>query len=276
MVRLSHGHLRIGTFQRLAYLQDEANMRRLVDYALRELYGEEPGEDPAVRLLDLAVDRTARLAARYMAAGFVHGVLNSDNINITGESFDYGPWRFAPSWDVGFTAAYFDHAGLYSFGRQPEAIHWDLFQLAGSLRLVAESDPLLAVLERFGPRFQAHVADALLWRLGLEPRGEAEDRALVQALERTLRDTGVELHRFFHHAFARPLPDGYGEAWSEFRSLAAAYRPRKERPAWFDGEPCGMLIDEVEAIWAPIAERDDWAPLRAKLEQVRAMGEALA
>ena len=88
MVRLSQGHIRIGTFQRLAYLRDEGNMRRLVDYVLRELYGEEPGPDskgePALRLLDLVLDRTARLAASYMAAGFVHGVLNSDNINVTG------------------------------------------------------------------------------------------------------------------------------------------------------------------------------------------------
>ena len=77
--------------------------------------------------------RPRRLAASYLAAGFVHGVLNSDNINITGESFDYGPWRFTPDWDPEFTAAYFDHYGLYAFGRQPEAIHWDLAQLAGCL-----------------------------------------------------------------------------------------------------------------------------------------------
>ena len=65
-----------------------------------------------------------------MAAGFVHGVLNTDNINITGESFDYGPYRFAQTWDPEFTAAYFDHHGLYSFGRQPEALQWNVFQLA--------------------------------------------------------------------------------------------------------------------------------------------------
>ncbi|HEX8389583.1 MAG TPA: YdiU family protein [Sphingomonas sp.] len=276
MVRLSHGHIRIGTFQRLAYHQDEATLRRLVGYVLRELYGEEPGEEPALRLLDLVLDRAARLAARYMAAGFVHGVLNSDNINVTGESFDYGPWRFAPTWDVGFTAAYFDHAGLYAFGRQPEAIHWDAMQLAGSLRLLAESEPLIDLLERFGERFQRHVADALLWRLGLKPRGEADDRALVQSLERTLRATEVELHRFFHDAFAQALPAAYGEEWAEFRALAAAYAPRRERSAYFDGEPCGMLIDEVEAIWAPIAEADDWGRLHAKVARVRAMGAALA
>src|SRR3546814_3946713 len=82
-----------------------------------------------------------------MAAGFVHGVLNSDNINVTGESFDYGPWRFNPTWNPGFTAAYFDHAGLYAFGRQPEAIHWDAAQLAVSLRPLSEADPLIAVLD---------------------------------------------------------------------------------------------------------------------------------
>ncbi len=276
MVRLSHGHIRIGTFQRLAYLRDEANMRRLVDYVLRELYGEEPGDEPALRLLDLVLDRTARLAASYMAAGFVHGVLNSDNINVTGESFDYGPWRFAPIWDAGFTAAYFDHAGLYAFGRQPEAIHWDVMQLAGNLRLVAESEPLIELLETFGPRFQSRIAAAMLWRLGLRPRGSDTDRALVQALERTLRATSVELHRFFHDAFAQGLPNGYGEPWAEFRALAAAHASRKERGAYWRGEPCGMLIDEVEAIWSPIAEADDWSGLHAKVARVRELGEALA
>src|SRR3546814_1250640 len=78
---------------------------------------------PPIALLRKAVENTANLAASYMAAGFVHGVLNSDNINVTGESFDYGPWRFTPRWEPGFTAAYFDPTGLYAFGRQAEAIH---------------------------------------------------------------------------------------------------------------------------------------------------------
>src|SRR3546814_3858955 len=86
--------IRIGTFQRLAFLRDEDGLRALTAYVLRHYYGEEAGDDAPVRLLDHVVRRTARLAASYMAAGFVHGVLNSDNINVTGESFAYGPWRF--------------------------------------------------------------------------------------------------------------------------------------------------------------------------------------
>jgi len=277
MVRLSHGHIRIGSFQRLAYHQQADEMRVLVDYVLRNLYGVEPGPDPAVQLLDQVVARTARLAGQYMAAGFVHGVLNSDNINVTGESFDYGPWRFTPTWDVGFTAAYFDEGGLYAFGRQPEAIHWDAMQLAVSLRLLAESDALIAVLETFADRYQLAVTEAILWRLGVRPRGDQNDRELVQAIERALRDTGTPIDRFFFDFFAGVLPpdrDGFDEVCHRL----AAYVPRKPRghPYWADAEPCSMLIEEVEAIWEPIAASDDWTALHAKVAQIRRMGEALA
>ena len=275
LVRLSHGHIRIGTFQRLAFHRDDENMRRLVAYVLRELYGEE-GADP-VRLLDLAVGRTATLAARYMAAGFVHGVLNSDNINVTGESFDYGPWRFAPTWDPAFTAAYFDHAGLYAFGRQPEAIGWDVTQLAAALRLLVDSEPLIAALDGFGPRLQTALTEAILWRLGVRPRDEASDRDVARATERALRTTAAPLHRFFHDAFGGVLPAGHGDDWAELRAALAAYEPRKARDHdHWSGEPRGMLIDEVEAIWAAIADGDDWKPLHAKVASIRAMGEALA
>jgi len=275
LVRLNHGHIRIGSFQRLAYHQDEAGMRALVRYVLTNLYGED-SDDP-LRLLDHVVGRTATLAARYMAAGFVHGVLNSDNINVTGESFDYGPWRFAPTWDPGFTAAYFDHAGLYAFGRQPEAIHWDVMQLAASLRLIAESDPLIATLETFAPRYQPQITAALLWRLGVLPRTPEDDRALVQAMERALHASAAPLDRFFFDVFGGTLPAGYGEAWQPFSDALAAYAPRKDRShRYWQGEPCSMLIDEVEAIWSPIADADDWRALESKVAAIREMGEALA
>ncbi|WP_293875707.1 MULTISPECIES: protein adenylyltransferase SelO family protein [unclassified Sphingomonas] len=275
MVRLSHGHIRIGTFQRLAYLQDEEGMRAAVRYVLHNLYGEE-SDDP-VRLLDHVVTRTATLAARYMAAGFVHGVLNSDNINVTGESFDYGPWRFAPTWDPAFTAAYFDHAGLYAFGRQPEAIHWDVMQLAASLRLIADSDPLVALIEQFGPRYQPRITDALLWRIGVLPRAPEEDRALVQTMERALRTTEAPMDHFFFDVFGGDLPADYAPEWDAFRAALAPYAPRKDRSdAYWQGAPCSMLIDEVEEIWAPIAATDDWSMLHAKVDAIRAMGEALA
>jgi uncharacterized protein YdiU (UPF0061 family) len=277
MVRLSHGHIRIGTFQRLAYLRDAESMTRLVAYVLRNYYGEDAGDDAPQRLLAHIVRRIATLAASYMAAGFVHGVLNSDNINVTGESFDYGPWRFNPTWDPAFTAAYFDHQGLYAFGRQPEAIHWDAMQLAVSLRAVSEAQPLIDVLETFGDHYQPAVSSALLWRLGFEAKDPAADRALVQSLEPALREQGVGIDRFFHDSFAHSIPEHYGPAFAEARGMLATYRPRSDRSnSYWQGEPCSMLIDEVETLWSAIDDRDDWAPLHAKIASIRDMGAALA
>jgi uncharacterized protein YdiU (UPF0061 family) len=277
MVRLSHGHIRIGVFQRLAYIRDAENMQRLIAYVLRHYFNEEAGEDGAVRLLDHVVRGTAKLAASYMAAGFVHGVLNSDNINVTAESFDYGPWRFAPNWDPGFTAAYFDHAGLYAFGRQPEAIHWDAMQLAVALRAVSDAEPLIAVLDTFGERYQPAVSDAVLWRLGVRPRDAESDRAVVQAVERGLRGEGASIDRFFFDSFGGQVPESHGAAFDEARTVLAAYQPRGDRSHgyWQGDAPCSMLIDEVEAIWAAIDQRDDWAPLEAKVVAIRNMGKAL-
>jgi uncharacterized protein YdiU (UPF0061 family) len=279
LVRLNHSHVRIGTFQRLAYHRDADAMRRLVDYVLTRLHGRSPGDAPAVELFDEVVGRVATLAARYMAAGFVHGVLNTDNINVTGESFDYGPWRFAPRWDAAFTAAYFDHHGLYAFGRQPDALHWNVMQLAVALRTVVDAAPLIAVLESFPDRFASAMREALLWRLGVLPRGEAEDAALAQAVQAALATSKMPIDRFFHDAFGGWLPEG--EAWSAFEDVRARlsdYRPRKDRSHsyWSDAAPCSMLIDEVEAIWAAIDRHDDWAPLYAKVAAIRRMGGALA
>jgi len=178
MVRLSHSHIRIGTFQRIAAEGDAEMMQRLVEYCLTILYNEALSDNPAAQLLDLAVERIAELAASYMVAGFVHGVLNTDNINITGESFDYGPWRGTEFWDPRFTAAYFDESGLYAFGRQAEAAHWNLGQLAVSLRLICDAPPLVEALERFPVLFQNAIIRRFLWRLGIKSQGEEKDRQL--------------------------------------------------------------------------------------------------
>lgn len=278
LVRLSHGHIRIGTFQRLAYAQDTENLAKLTAYVLRHYYGEEAGDDAPQRLLAHVARRTARMAGRFMAAGFVHGVLNSDNINVTGESFDYGPWRFAPNWEPGFTAAYFDQSGLYAFGRQPEAIYWDVMQLASSLRLIADEEPLIEAMDVFPETFQREVAEAMLWRLGLVSRGTGDDRALVGAIERALVETGTPIDRFFFDAFGGALPESYGPPFADLRAQLAHFVPRKPRDHayWSDPAPCSMLIDEVESIWAAIAAEDDWSLLTAKVAAIRRMGEALS
>ena len=141
-------------------------------------------------MFDFVAAATATLAASYLAAGFVHGVLNSDNINITGESFDYGPWRFTPDWDAEFIAAYFDHGGLYAFGRQPEAIHWDLAQLGGCLALIAEAPALADMLDGW-PAPVRGMRWSRRWCGGWGSRPtRPSDRALLAAMLTVLRQAG--------------------------------------------------------------------------------------
>jgi uncharacterized protein YdiU (UPF0061 family) len=276
MVRLSHSHIRIGTFQRLAVLEEDAHMRALVDYCLAQFPGSLPPEnvpgrdEAAVVLMHQAVERLADLAAAYMVAGFVHGVLNSDNMNVTGESFDYGPWRWLPLWEPGFTAAYFDHSGLYAFGRQPEAIRWNLAQLAIALRRLVDAPPLVAAIERFPELYHAAMARRFCWRLGVDSRGVEPDLALIAAAERTMVGGGIGPDAFFFaHRGGRGADRALAEALEGYASVA------NDHPYWAGNGPQAMLIDEVEALWSAIAERDDWDPLFAKIAAVRAMGEAL-
>ncbi len=285
LVRLQHSHIRIGTFQRLAYLDQPEDVAKLTAYCLRHYYGEDAGEDAPQRLLGHVARKAAGLAASYIAAGFVHGVLNSDNIAVTAQSFDYGPWRWTPFWDGAFTAAYFDHAGLYSFARQPEAIHWDVVQLAVSLRKIAEAEPLTQALEGFPAAFQRALRDAVFWRLGIQPTDLVRDNALLVTLERTLAQQTVAIDRFFFDwrggRCRKPSPADAAyeaDAFAELGQSLAGYQAVPAalgHPYWSDVGPQSMYIDEVEAIWSRIDKEDDWGPLHAKVAAVRRMGEAM-
>jgi uncharacterized protein YdiU (UPF0061 family) len=290
LTRLSYSHIRFGSFQRHAFLQRPDRISLLIDHVIENYY---PGlrgvNDPPAALLQAVVPRTARLVARWMAAGFVHGVLNTDNMNMTGESFDYGPYRFLPRSDPAFTAAYFDHTGLYAFGRQPGAAFWNLQQLAGCFSLVAGADPLVEALNGFGPAYQRELVAAMLERLGLKARGEAEDVALVQQAFVALAEGGEALRwePFFFDWFckdeARALAGGRaglydGPAFQEFRRLLAPYeaeRPERLADAYFARpEPEELLYDEIEALWAPITEADDWSAFAAKLAGIERARQA--
>jgi serine/tyrosine/threonine adenylyltransferase len=278
MVRLSHSHIRFGTFQRIAAEGNEALMHKLIHYCLEHLYCVEVSDNPAAQLLGLAVERVADLAGSYMVAGFVHGVLNTDNINITGESFDYGPWRFTEKWDPSFTAAYFDQSGLYAFGRQAEALHWNLGQLAVALRLVSDAPPLIAALERFPDLYQQSVIRRFLWRLGVVSKGEDEDKRLVEAAERAMVRDQIPIAAFFHGyrggktgAFATN-----GADQGAFEDILRGYAPVNASDDYWASNPvCAMLIDEVEMIWDAIAQKDDWQPLYQKLAHIQGLGKAL-
>ncbi|HUQ06229.1 MAG TPA: YdiU family protein [Kofleriaceae bacterium] len=278
LVRLGHSHVRFGSFQRHAFHRDRERLRALLDYSLANFapelchFGDTDG---AVRaFLQLVTERTARLCASWMAAGFVHGVLNSDNLNITGESFDYGPWRFLPVFDPVFTAAYFDHNALYAFGNQPSAVRWDLEQLALALQPIAGNTSLSTVRAEFEAAFEPALDAAIVRRVGVRSRGPLFDRFLRTSVFRFLFDSKMGFERFFFDAYGGRA--GHGAAMVEDLAAYEPVDPDRRAHPYFAGEaPCTMLIDEMEALWAPIAERDDWTALEAKLAQIRVMADAL-
>jgi len=290
LVRLSHSHIRIGSFQRIAFERDEARMAQLVRYCLEHYYPDNGGKNTAdipdtdagfaAILFNKIIDQAAILSAGYMATGFVHGVLNTDNINITGESFDYGPWRFTPYWEPGFTAAYFDQEGLYCFARQPEAIHWNMAQLASALHLICESEPLVQALERFPRAYGEALVRHFFWRLGLPYTDFDKDRPLVMAAEKALSAKSVTIDQFFHD-WAGCAPSSMtrydSDIFAEFRSEYIKYKPDKQgkNGYWQREEPCSMHIEEVEDIWAAIADKDDWQPFNEKIAQIRHFGAAI-
>ncbi|UTW58381.1 YdiU family protein [Kordiimonas sp. SCSIO 12603] len=294
MVRLNHGHIRIGTFQRLAYFTETELISKLVDYCLTHYYSETPSgsaQDRALKFLSLVTEKVAIQAAELMAAGFVHGVLNTDNINITGEVFDFGPWRFLPTMDLAFTAAYFDEHGLYSFGRQPDALHWNIYQLGGALADICEEQALKDVLAVYPEVYLRTIREKLLRRLGIRPKGDKIDDELLTHLNKFMTTENFPYERFFFdwyggsasedRAMTGPEAHRYSKpSYGEFIAALKSYNPVNEAAlsnAYFlNGKPCTMLIEEVEELWSHIAEHDDWKPFHQKLEAIREMGQALA
>ena len=296
LTRLSWSNVRFGTFQRHAFFNRRDLVAELLEHVVALYYPEVGGSDVAERaasLLAAVAARFAHLTARWMAAGFVHGVLNTDNMNINAESFDYGPYRFLPYNDPEFTAAYFDHQGLYAFGRQPSAVFWNLQQLAGCLALVCETEPLVDALNTFGTRYRDSLAEAIVRRLGLTPLSPPDNGVLAAVAFKALAEGGEALRwePFFFdwfgglasapRALQGPRAHLYDtEAFRAFRTGLEAFqtdRPQRlQHPYFARPDPQELLIEEIEAIWEAVAAHDDWTPFEAKLAGIGQAREALA
>jgi len=293
LTRLSHGHIRFGVFQRHAYHDRADLIAELVEYCGRTFYPQildAPAAGRAAALLEAAVAASARLVAQWMAAGFVHGVLNTDNLTVAGESFDYGPWRFLPTSEPGFTAAYFDHSGLYAFGRQPEAVSWALAQLGGALAQSNAVEPLEAALRGFAPAYQQALRDAMFARLGLCAGDLGADLAFLQAFFAWLTESGAGWAQTFHDWFCGAASTARASESSQAGLYAAAAfapirtglearepsRPHRLEHAYFARTaPADLLLADVDALWEPIAREDDWRAFTRKIDEVAALREAL-
>ena len=288
LVRLLHSHIRIGSFQRLAYLGEADNLEKLLRHTVRHYYADlNPDlayEQLILSFLPAFAERVSEMVAGWMVAGFVHGVLNTDNFNITGESFDYGPWRFLPRFDPGFTAAYFDQTGRYAYGRQPSAAMWALCRLADCFVPILDSRVLAETLSGFYPSLERHLAQRLLWRLGLE--GTVDDASKLSALIfEAAKASQIGWDRLFHELYGGHRPDkSMYPGWQNSAELvrladyASSLSPRQTKIAIQAVRAAPLIsleIDVVERIWAPIAASDDWSEFSQSLQDIRAFGQRL-
>ncbi|WP_309753021.1 protein adenylyltransferase SelO family protein [Novosphingobium sp.] len=233
LTRVAASHLRIGTFEWAAAHKGRAAVELLADYALQRHYPALTGAaNRPLALLEAVADAQARLVARWMALGFVHGVMNTDNVTISGETIDYGPCAFLDAYTAAQVFSSIDHHGRYAFGQQPAVAHWNLYRLAGALieaiAAVDEGDTEAArvLLEKWPQRYEAYWLAELRAKLGLGDARE-DDFALAQDLFAALEGQQADFTGLFR-ALGASLEHGYGVIADELTDRDAL-RPWFER-----------------------------------------------
>jgi uncharacterized protein YdiU (UPF0061 family) len=298
LTRVAASHLRVGTFQYFAARGDLEALRMMSNYAKVRHYPADASapetvesERPYRALLDGVIARQARLVAQWMMLGFIHGVMNTDNTSISGETIDFGPCAFMEAYDPHQVFSSIDYQGRYAYGNQPWAMHWNLTRLAESLLplLVDEEGSEEAglasaneALAAWGTQFEAAHAAGLRRKLGLASEREG-DRDLAEDLLTRMSANRVDFTLFFRRlcdaadgpfgdAAARVLfadPAAY-DAW------AAQWRRRLEDEPWA-GRAAAMRLANpaviprnhlVEAALNAAADRQDFTPFERLLEAV--------
>ena len=188
LTRVAASHLRVGTFEYAARRDDPALVRRLADHAIaRHHPNASEAENPYLGLFESVVDVQASLVARWMLVGFIHGVMNTDNMTISGETIDYGPCAFMDAYDPSTVFSSIDHGGRYAYGNQPHIAQWNLARLAETLLALFHVDPDTAaaaatdVLQSFPDRFHQYWSHGMRAKLGMT-HDQEEDGALIDDL----------------------------------------------------------------------------------------------
>ncbi|HUR56853.1 MAG TPA: YdiU family protein [Opitutaceae bacterium] len=235
LTRVAASHLRVGTFEWAAARKDDAPLRALVDYAWRRHFPEVADKDnPARALLESVIERQAALIARWMLVGFVHGVMNTDNMAISGETIDYGPCAFMDAYDPATVFSSIDAHGRYAYGNQPGIAQWNLARLAETLLplMHAEEESAVAMateaLGTFAQRFQQHWLAGMRRKLGLFT-DDPEDGALIEMLLASMQQAKADFTNTFaglDHEAPPKAAEGLGE---EFARWHARWRARLGR-----------------------------------------------
>ena len=204
LTRIAASHIRVGTFQFFAARGDLAALRALLDFAIARHYPDCARADkPARALFAEVVGAQARLVAHWLSVGFIHGVMNTDNCAISGETIDYGPCAFMDGFDVNQSFSAIDHQGRYRYGNQASMAQWNLARLASCLQLLDDEPAAYeAALARFAPQFEAQFYGLMRDKLGLS-EAASDDAALVTAWLQHLQDHSLDFTLSFRRLAAR-------------------------------------------------------------------------
>ena len=302
MVRLAQTHIRFGTFERLHYLGRQDLIQTLLDHAIAIYYPHlKESEHRYLQFYTELVQRVAELTAQWMSVGFCHAVLNTDNMSIAGESFDYGPYAFITQYDPQFTAAYFDYFGRYCYSNQPSACVWNLQMLQAPLKGLIDPFEMETALEGFEARYLEVYRQRMLRKLGFEIHLDGVSPAVADELLRRsltlLWETKVGYHDFFRELRQQfssnwrqdveaIFPDAIDptvksdtaaqsfEQWRQLYHQVLNSLPEDEMRAiatrLSQHNPTKVLIrPEIEAVWQAIAVEDNWEPFNQLVRQLQ-------
>jgi serine/tyrosine/threonine adenylyltransferase len=295
MIRFSRSHVRFGTFERLDAINRKDLIAILLDHVIEIYYPHLINERDRYALFYAElVEKTAELVAQWMAAGFCHAVLNTDNMSVTGESFDYGPFAFIPVYQPSFTAAYFDYYGRYAYANQPEICYWNLEMLQVPLKRVISAEDLGSGLAKFANCYERSYRQRMLYRLGLDQVEDSIAKDLVYRTVQFLQESQIDYHDFFWQItkqFDRNWSESAANIFSQRETsntdLARSFENWRQsycqalctlsnseieqipaRLKAYNSE-VGLVRSEIEAVWNPIADDDNWQPFYDLLTRIR-------
>lgn len=236
LTRVAASHIRVGTFEWAAAHQDKAALQALADHTLARHYPElREAPKPYVALLNAVMDRQASLIAQWLHVGFIHGVMNTDNMALSGETIDYGPCAFMDAYDPGTVFSSIDHHGRYAYGNQAPIAQWNLARLAEALLPLLHADTNQAIelanaaLENFRNRFDHHWLHGMRKKLGLF-NDEAEDKALADDLLSALQLSQADFTNTFRD-LSKPgfsLPFLALQTWHEQWQARLSRQPQSQ------------------------------------------------
>jgi uncharacterized protein YdiU (UPF0061 family) len=253
LARVAASHLRVGTFQYAAATGDSALVRELADYAIARHYPDvAEGANPYLEFYRRVVDAQASLVARWMLVGFVHGVMNTDNTTISGETIDYGPCAFMDAFDPATVFSSIDHAGRYAYGNQPGIAQWNLARLGETLLPLIDDDVDAAVeaatevVRSFVERYEGYWESGMAAKLGLE----AAEESLVRDLLVLLDAQRVDFTQFFR-ALSSHLRGGQARSLFTEPDAFDAWAARWEALLPADRRAVAAAMDRVNPVYIP-------------------------